>query len=74
MALHRNRHSAVNRDLIDDRAKFIATDSIVDRSAEMQAPFVHTIEGCQHGEVQHASGFSWQGLVAPHPAPTVFGQ
>lgn len=67
------RHTAIDRDDVDDGADFLDADPVVQRAPAMQFPFVHLAERADHGEIHHRPRLGVDRVVAPAKAPAPGG-
>src|SRR5262249_49860459 len=67
-----SRHAAVDRHLQEDFANFVARDTVLECSSNVDFELVRPIERADHRLVQHAARLLRKALAAPHGAPTVF--
>src|SRR5882724_13453135 len=66
------RHAAIDRDLHEHLAYFLARGAVGQRAPNMGLEFVRAVERAQHREVEKAAGLVRKAVAAPDIAPAVF--
>src|SRR5690606_18424739 len=70
-AVDRCRDAAVDADLEQDLADFLAREAVVERAADVDLEFVAAVEHRDHRQVDQAPVTPRQAFAAPVPAPAV---
>ena len=66
------RHAAIDRDLHEHLANFLARGTVGQRAPNMGLEFVGAVERAQHREVEKAARLVRKPVAAPHGAPGTF--
>jgi hypothetical protein len=73
-AVDGGRHAGVDRHLQQNFADLITRDAVGQRTSQMGAQFMRTVQDRNHGDVEHAAGLARQLLATPHGSPAIFVQ
>ena len=72
MTFNRDRHTAINGDLIQYGLELVTRHTIDDGPAKMKFPLVHPVKRRKHHHVKHAARLSIKRFIAPYGTPAVF--
>src|SRR5690606_3199912 len=65
-------NAAIDRDLDECRAQFLVGQVVADRTAKMDAEFVHAVQRREHAQIEKAALLQVEPLVRPGRTPAIF--
>src|SRR3954471_13603529 len=71
-SIHAGRHAAIDRDLHEHLAYFLASRAVGQRAPHMGLEFLRSVQCAQHREVEKAAGLVRKTFAAPDVAPAIF--
>src|SRR5262245_55127426 len=69
--VHPGRNAAIDGDLQENFLNLLFADAVCECATYVELDLVRTIQGCEHRQVEHASGLLGQSWTSPDFAPTV---